>query len=94
MPCRAQTKALFEGILPYDPVEGSEAQVLGAFAEFAEKLLGVPASLGPAEDPEGMAAEPCWICWKMCLNPTRKRNGRAQFIRRILNELNQIEEDL
>lgn len=36
---------LFSGILPYDPVEGSETRVLGAVVEFAEQLFKGAASL-------------------------------------------------
>ncbi len=38
MPGRGE--ALFEGILPYDHVEGSEAQALGRFLRFVETLFG------------------------------------------------------
>lgn len=41
----ARDHELFRGILPYDPVEGSEVTVLGRFAEFAEQLFQVLTSL-------------------------------------------------
>ncbi|MBK8001654.1 MAG: exodeoxyribonuclease V subunit gamma [Verrucomicrobia bacterium] len=37
----------FQSILPYDPIEGESAAVLGRFAAFAEKLFAAVASLSP-----------------------------------------------
>jgi len=54
-------EALFEGILPYDAVEGSKAQVLGAFAAFVEKLLGVPSYLARPRTLRGWSRKPSWI---------------------------------
>ncbi|VBB43880.1 DNA helicase/exodeoxyribonuclease V, gamma subunit [uncultured Desulfatiglans sp.] len=48
-----QGEALFEGILPYDELEGSEAAVLGSLAEFLDRLFGHARGLGrprPLED--------------------------------------------
>ncbi len=36
---------LFHAILPYDPIEGNDAAILGKFAEFADRLFGTVRSL-------------------------------------------------
>ena len=44
MPCRAGRSACLSGILPYDNIEGSEAQVLGNFLTFLDTLFSLTIS--------------------------------------------------
>jgi exodeoxyribonuclease V gamma subunit len=53
MPGRGE--GLFQGILPYDDIEGGDAAVLGHFLAFIEALFEFLASLGPARSLEGWA---------------------------------------
>ena len=84
-------EALFEGILPYDAVEGSNAQVLGTFAAFAEKLLGVPAALARPRTLTGWSRTLLDLMEEV-FEPDEGTEREAQFIRGILKGLNPIEE--
>ncbi len=37
---------LFDGVLPYDPIEGSESQLLGAFSAFVQAVFSLAGQLG------------------------------------------------
>ncbi|MBF0497723.1 MAG: exodeoxyribonuclease V subunit gamma, partial [Deltaproteobacteria bacterium] len=41
-----RNKTLFEGILPYDDIEGSDASILGGFTRFLDELFNLLISLG------------------------------------------------
>jgi exodeoxyribonuclease V gamma subunit len=84
-------EALFEGILPYDAVEGSKTEVLGAFIAFAEKLLGVPASLAPPRTLKKWSRT-LLALMEDVFEPDEETEREAHFVRGILNELNHIEE--
>jgi exodeoxyribonuclease V gamma subunit len=47
---------MFAGILPYDPVEGRDTQVLGKFLEFLDQVFYWSGALGPARSAGGWQA--------------------------------------
>lgn len=81
---------LFDGILPYDHVEGNETQILGRFLTFTRLLFDDVQSL---DQPRTMSQ------WSRHLKgllehffiKSEETQGELQIIRRILHQLNTIE---
>ena len=81
-----QDENLFRGLLPYDEIEGSEAQVLGDFIEFTEMLFKVVKSLTQPRTLED---------WFNILTgvldgffePEEETEREMQVLRRLLREL-------
>ncbi len=84
-------ESLFEGILPCDAVEGSQARVLGAFVAFAEKLLTVPASMAGPRSLKGWSKALLDLMEDM-FEPDEETEREAHLVRGILKELHHIEE--
>ncbi|MBP1741891.1 MAG: recC, partial [Deltaproteobacteria bacterium] len=77
---------LFSGILPYDPIEGEESRILGAFAQFVEKLFERATSLGHPrtlatwqEELAGLLAD--------FFEPGEETDREMQGIRRMFDDL-------
>jgi exodeoxyribonuclease V gamma subunit len=81
-----QDENLFRGLLPYDEIEGSEAQMLGNLAEFTEMLFNAVTSFTQPRTLEG---------WFNILTgvldgffePEEEIEGERQMLRRLLREL-------
>lgn len=81
-----QDENLFRGLLPYDEIEGSEAQVLGNLIEFTEMLFDVVNSFTQPRTLEG---------WFNILTgvldgffePEEETEGEMQMLRRLLRDL-------
>lgn len=77
---------MFNGILPYDQIEGEQTLVLGKFAEFADQLFRYVSSL---ESPRTLTA------WAEVLSdllgrffmPDEETEGEMQLLRQTLQEL-------
>jgi len=84
MPGRNET--LFEGILPYDPVEGSEALVLGAFVEFMDRLFAHTAPLDRPRSPQAWSARLSTLLEEM-FQPDEALQAEAQSLRTAFYDL-------
>jgi exodeoxyribonuclease V gamma subunit len=84
MPGREE--GLFSGILPYDPIEGEESRILGAFAEFVEKLFHQSASLGEPRTLEAWREELAGVLDDF-FEPGEETDREIQLIRRMLDDL-------
>jgi exodeoxyribonuclease V gamma subunit len=77
---------MFSGILPYDPIEGEESGILGAFAEFVERLFRRAASLGQARTLEIWQEELAGLLEEF-FHSGEETDREIQLIRRMLDEL-------
>jgi exodeoxyribonuclease V gamma subunit len=77
---------LFSGILPYDPIEGEESRILGAFAEFVEKLFHRAPSLGQPRTLETWRKELSVLLGDF-FDPGEEADREMQLIRRMLDDL-------
>jgi exodeoxyribonuclease V gamma subunit len=84
MPGREEN--LFSGILPYDPIEGEESRILGAFAEFVEKLFERATSLGEPKTLESWQEEIAGVLDDF-FEPAEETDREMQWIRRMLDDL-------
>ena len=77
---------MFMGILPYDRIEGGEAEVLGHFLGFMENLFGSTRQLGEPRTLEDWG-EVLLRLFETFFLPDGETEREAQVIRRILNDL-------
>jgi exodeoxyribonuclease V gamma subunit len=77
---------LFQGVLPYDDVEGASAEVLGHLAEYLERLFGLVARLR-ARRSIGEWEEVLLGALESFLQPTDTQVPEALLIRSTLREL-------
>jgi len=77
---------LFSGILPYDPIEGEESRILGAFVEFVEKLFERATALGKPNTLECWQAELTGVLTDF-FEPGEEADREMQLIRRMLDDL-------
>jgi len=81
-----QNENLFKGLLPYDEIEGSEAQVLGNLIEFTERLFNVVKSFI-----EPKTLEEWFNILSGVLDgffePEEETEGEMQMLRRLLRDL-------
>jgi exodeoxyribonuclease V gamma subunit len=77
---------LFSGILPYDPIEGEESRILGAFVEFAEKLFERATSLGEPKTLESWQEEITGVLDDL-FEQAEETDRELQLIRRMLDDL-------
>jgi exodeoxyribonuclease V gamma subunit len=81
-----QGENLFESLLPYDEIEGGEAQVLGSLIEFTERLFNVvksltrPKTLGEWFDVLSGVLDGFF-------EPEEETEGEMQMLRRLLRDL-------
>ncbi|MBW1678702.1 MAG: exodeoxyribonuclease V subunit gamma [Deltaproteobacteria bacterium] len=81
-----QEDKMFNGILPYDHIEGDEAEVLGKFLEFTEQLISSVTSLDQARTINEWSRILIGVLERFFL-PAEDTEREIQSIRRILNEL-------
>jgi exodeoxyribonuclease V gamma subunit len=86
MPGRGER--VFAGILPYDPVEGSETRILGSLVSFVEKLLALSRSLGRPRSLEGWRSDLGSLLDDF-FDPEDEAQQEIHVIRRMLDELAQ-----
>ncbi|MGE5839989.1 MAG: exodeoxyribonuclease V subunit gamma, partial [Deltaproteobacteria bacterium] len=84
MPLREES--LFAGILPYDPVEGEESRILGAFADFVEKLFHGTASLAAPRTLDAWQKELAGLVDDF-FEPGEDTDREIQLVRRMLDDL-------
>ena len=77
---------LFSGILPYDRIEGGEAEVLGNFLGFMEKLFTSSGELAQARTLEDWS-EFLLRLFETFFLPDAETEREARVIRRVLNDL-------
>ena len=77
---------LFSGILPYDHIEGEESRILGAFVEFAEKLIERATSLGEPKTLESWQEEITGVLDDL-FEQGEETDRELQLIRRMLDDL-------
>ncbi|MCU0595475.1 MAG: exodeoxyribonuclease V subunit gamma [Desulfobacterota bacterium] len=77
---------LFSGILPYDPIEGEETRILGAFAEFVEKLFERATALGEPKTLESWHEELAALLDDF-FEPGEETDREMHLIRRMLDDL-------
>ena len=85
-----ENRHMFNGILPYDNIEGSDAQILGNFLNFIGRLIVWSAKL---EQPGNLSK------WQMTLTalvdsffkPEEKEERQLQILRNLLEDLAEIE---
>jgi exodeoxyribonuclease V gamma subunit len=77
---------LLSGILPYDPIEGEESRILGAFAEFVEKLFERATSLGQPRTLEAWQKELAGLLDDF-FERAEETDREIQLIRRMLDDL-------
>jgi exodeoxyribonuclease V gamma subunit len=77
---------LFSEILPYDPIEGEESRVLGAFAEFVEKLFERATSLGETKTLKSWQEELAGLLDDF-FEPGEETDREMPLIRRMLDDL-------
>jgi len=85
-----ENRHMFNGILPYDNIEGSDAQILGNFLNFIGRLIVWSAKL---EQPGNLSK------WQMTLTalvdsfftPAEKEERELQILRNLLEDLAEIE---
>jgi exodeoxyribonuclease V gamma subunit len=77
---------MFSETLPYDPIEGGEAQVLGSLTDFAEKLFIRARSLGRLRTLEGWQRELVGLLEDF-FDSGEDTEREIQLIRRILGDL-------
>lgn len=86
---RARGENLFEGILAFDDIEGSSADTLGQFVEFAEALFSTAAQLQEART---------LLAWQETLRqitfrffpPDDEREPALRHLRRVIDSLGEV----
>ena len=84
---RAKTRSLFEGILAYDNVEGSLAETLGHFAEFAEALFATARRLGTCRAACSIGRKRCAKSRSVSFPRMTSANRSCASLRRIIESL-------
>jgi len=85
-----ENRHMFNGILPYDNIEGSDAQILGNFLNFISRLISWSAKLEQSRNLRK---------WQMILTalvdrffkPDEKEEREFQILRNLLDDLGDIE---
>jgi len=86
-----QDQGLFENILPYDNIEGDQAQTLGKLAEFIDELIAVIESLGNARELDEWVKLLMQICDQFFLTDNES-DRELIIIRRVINNLGYLRE--
>lgn len=86
---RGEGRELFEGVLPYDEVEGTETELLGRFAELVERLI---LCIEDSSDPHSLAE------WRTILFRTLNelvdgKGDRSGFDRKVRLEIDALVKD-
>ncbi|MBW2139263.1 MAG: exodeoxyribonuclease V subunit gamma, partial [Deltaproteobacteria bacterium] len=84
-----RNERLFSGVLPYDNIEGSGAQVLGGFLEFVERLFGEIRSLREKRGLRDWAEIMSRILDEFFM-PDEETERDLQAIRDMINDLQEI----
>jgi exodeoxyribonuclease V gamma subunit len=82
---------LFNGILPYDAIEGLEAQTLGRLAEYLESLFAAATVLGRSRTPSEWAAVLSTMLDRF-FQAEEDTQRDLQMVRQILQRLNRLSE--
>jgi exodeoxyribonuclease V gamma subunit len=85
-----QDENMFNGILPYDHIEGSDASVLGRLLDFTEQLFTHVTSLGQPRSLNQWSKTLTELCEKFFM-PDEDTEREMQVIRRRLNDLGDIQ---
>jgi exodeoxyribonuclease V gamma subunit len=83
-------RRLFSGILPYDHIEGGDAETLGKFVTFLDRLFKSVYSLNQPR-PLGEWNKILLEILQQFFDEDEDSESEIQMLRRILNELSQIE---
>lgn len=86
-----RNERVFQGILPYDLIEGAEVEVLGRFVEFAEVLFSQVSTLELERDLYAWADVLSEVLERFFL-PEDRTEGDVLEIRRALHELRKAQE--
>lgn len=89
MPTKSQQ--VFQGIVPYDNIEGTDALVLGRFVEFLDKLFSLVASLDQPRTLMDWAAVLMELL-EALFQPDEPAQNELQAIRLTLKELSEVAE--
>ncbi len=81
---------MFNGILPYDHIEGSDASVLGKFLDFTEQLFTYVRSLSQSRSLNQWSTTLTELCEKFFM-PEEDTEREMQVIRRTLNDLGDMQ---
>jgi len=85
-----QDENMFEGILPYDHIEGSDAAILGKFLDFTEQLFTHVTALGQSRTLSQWSKTLTDIIEKFFM-PNEDTEREIQLIRRALNDLGDMQ---
>jgi len=85
-----QDENMFNGILPYDHIEGSNASVLGRLLDFTEQLFAHVTSLGQSRSLNQWSKTLTELCEKFFM-PDEDTEREMQVIRRTLNDLGDMQ---
>jgi len=86
-----QDENMFDGVLPYDHIEGGEASVLGKLLEFTEQLFTHVTSLGQPRSLDRWAKTLTGLLDRFFM-PDEDTEREMQVIQRTLNELGEMQE--
>ena len=85
-----QDENIFDGILPYDHIEGSDASVLGRFLDFTEQLFTHVTALGQSRTLSQWSKSLTDLIEKFVV-PDEDTEREMQVTRRALNELGDMQ---
>lgn len=83
---RGENRILFDGVLPYDEVEGGISDLAGGVAAFADTLFTLQQELQQPLDPAGWAARLNRLI-DHCFAPDQEEEAQIQALRDALNAL-------
>ncbi len=86
-----QDENMFGGVLPYDHIEGGEAQVLGVFLEFFEQLYAQVVSLSQPQTLDAWSETLTGLLERF-FSPDEDTESDMQVIRRTLKDLADMQE--
>ena len=83
-------KNMFQGILPYDAIEGANSLVLGKFLEFIEQLFQYIEMLNKCNNLNGWSLL-CNAILEKFIHPSETAESGIQILRKIFGELTETE---